>query len=153
MIDTSDTDRPSAAASGGAGVSGPAPIPHGLERARLAAIVENSDDAIVSKDLQGVVTSWNRAAERLFGYAAPEIVGRNIAVLAPPGRENEMPMILERIRTGERVDHFGVAGPVDEDARLRGAGLAVVEERRPVEGGNPTNAPPFCSHMRRINSA
>ena len=81
-------------------------IPSGLERALLAAIVENSDDAIASKDLAGVVTSWNRAAERLFGYTAQEMVGRNIAVLAAPGRENEMPAILERIRRGERVDHF-----------------------------------------------
>ena len=82
------------------------PIPRGLERALLAAIVENSDDAIASKNLEGIVTSWNRAAERLFGYAAEEIVGRHISVLAAPGRENEMPMILERIRRGERVDHY-----------------------------------------------
>ena len=84
----------------------PASDPHGLERALLAAIVENSDDAIASKDLTGVVTTWNRAAERLFGYRAEEIVGHNIAVLAAPGRENEIPMILERIRRGERVDHY-----------------------------------------------
>ena len=85
---------------------GPPPIPPGLERALLAAIVENCDDAIASKDLSGIVTSWNRGAERLFGYPAEEIVGRPISVLAAPGREDEMPLILERIRRGERVDHY-----------------------------------------------
>ena len=75
----------------------------------LAAIVEDSDDAIISKTLEGVVTSWNRAAERLFGYAAAEIQGRHIFVLAAPGHEAEMPAILERIRRGERVDHFETA--------------------------------------------
>ena len=82
----------------------------GLRRAPsdalLAAIVEGSDDAIASKTLDGIVTSWNPAAERLFGYTAVEMVGRPIAVLAAPGREAEMPMILERVRRGERVDHF-----------------------------------------------
>ncbi len=74
--------------------------------ALLAAIVESSADAIVSKTLDGIVTSWNRAAERLFGYAAEEMLGRPIAVLAAPGRETEMPAILERICRGERIHHF-----------------------------------------------
>lgn len=82
------------------------PAPAGLESTLLAAIVDSTDDAIASKDLAGIVTSWNRAAERLFGYAAEEMIGRPIAVLAAPGRENEMPEILERIRRGERVDHY-----------------------------------------------
>lgn len=72
----------------------------------LAAIVESSDDAIVSKTLEGTITSWNPAAERLFGYAAEEVIGRPIAILAPPDRENEMPAILERIRRGGKVRHF-----------------------------------------------
>lgn len=76
-----------------------------LTDALLAAIIESSDDAIVSKTLDGMVTSWNRAAERLFGYAAREMLGRHVSVLAAPGREGEMAMILERIRRGERVDH------------------------------------------------
>ena len=80
--------------------------PQGLARALLAAIVDSSDDAIASKDLDGLVTSWNRAAERLFGYTAGEMIGRPIAILAAPGRENEMSTILERIRCGERVDHY-----------------------------------------------
>jgi PAS domain S-box-containing protein len=72
----------------------------------LAAIVESSDDAIVSKTLDGTITSWNPAAERLFGYTAEEAVGQPISILAPPGRVNEMAAILERIRRGEKVDHF-----------------------------------------------
>jgi len=77
-----------------------------LSAAWLAAIVESSDDAIVSKTLDGIVTSWNPAAHRLFGYTAGEMVGRHISVLAAPGRENEMPAILEQIRRGERIDHY-----------------------------------------------
>jgi PAS domain S-box-containing protein len=73
---------------------------------RLAAIVESSDDAIVSKDLDGVVRSWNRGAERIFGYGADEIIGRPIAILVPQDRPNEEPEILARLRRGERVDHF-----------------------------------------------
>ena len=72
----------------------------------LAAIVESSDDAIVSKNLDGTITSWNPAAERLFGYSAEEAIGRPIAILAPPDRKNEMPAILERIRRGEKIEHF-----------------------------------------------
>ena len=74
--------------------------------ALLAEIVASSDDAIASKTLEGIVTSWNGAAERLFGYAAEEIVGQSITLLAAPGREDEMPRILSRIRRGERIDHF-----------------------------------------------
>lgn len=77
-----------------------------LEAAFLAAIVQSSDDAIVSKDLNGVVTSWNRAAERIFGYSAEEMVGQPILTIIPPDRLDEEPRILERIRRGERVDHF-----------------------------------------------
>lgn len=80
----------------------PTPTPDAL----LAAIVGSSDDAIVSKDLNGIVTSWNRAAERLFGYRADEMIGQPIAILAAPGRETEMPEILARIRRGERLEHF-----------------------------------------------
>jgi len=72
----------------------------------LAAIVESSDDAIATKDLNGIVTSWNRGAERVFGYRADEILGKPISVLAAPERADEMPAILAKIRRGERVDHF-----------------------------------------------
>ncbi|AFL49822.1 PAS domain S-box-containing protein [Sinorhizobium fredii] len=72
----------------------------------LAAIVESSDDAIVAKDLNGIITSWNKGAERLFGYTADEVVGKSITILMPPGYENEEPNILRRIRCGERIDHY-----------------------------------------------
>lgn len=72
----------------------------------LASIVESSDDAIIGKDVNGIVTSWNRAAERMFGYSADEMIGLPIAVLAPPDRADEMPAILDRIRQGERIKHF-----------------------------------------------
>jgi PAS domain S-box-containing protein len=72
----------------------------------LASIVETSEDAIVSKDLTGIVTSWNRGAERIFGYTADEMIGRSITMLIPPDRHNEEPEILERVRRGERVDHY-----------------------------------------------
>ena len=75
-------------------------------RARLAAIVESSDDAIVSKDLNGVIASWNKGAERIFGYTAAEAVGRSIMMLIPPDRHDEEPEILGRIRRGERIDHY-----------------------------------------------
>jgi PAS domain S-box-containing protein len=72
----------------------------------LASIVESSDDAILSKDLNGIITSWNRGAERLFGYTAEEAVGKPITILIPPDRQNEEVAILERIRRGQRVDHY-----------------------------------------------
>jgi PAS domain S-box-containing protein len=72
----------------------------------LAAIVESSDDAIISKDLEGNIRSWNRGAERLFGYTAAEILGKHISTLAAPERINEIPDILDRIKRGERVDHY-----------------------------------------------
>jgi two-component system, LuxR family, sensor kinase FixL len=73
---------------------------------RLAAIVESSDDAIISKDLNGIVTSWNHSAERLFGYAASEIVGMPIATIIPADRQDKEPAIMDRIGRGERIQHF-----------------------------------------------
>jgi len=75
-------------------------------KARLAAIVEFSDDAIISKDLNGIITSWNRGAERVFGYRADEVVGQPVTILMPPDRVNEEPGILKRIRRGESIDHY-----------------------------------------------
>lgn len=73
---------------------------------RLAAIVESSDDAIIAKDLNGVITDWNRGAERLFGYSAEEAIGHSIAMLIPEDRHNEEPEILARLRRGERIEHY-----------------------------------------------
>jgi PAS domain S-box-containing protein len=72
----------------------------------LASIVESSDDAIISKDLHGIVTSWNRGAERILGYTAEEMIGHPIDTIADPSNPSEMPAILERIRRGERIEHF-----------------------------------------------
>jgi PAS domain S-box-containing protein len=75
-------------------------------RALLAAIVESSDDAIVSKSLQGIITSWNSGAERLFGYTAEEVIGQSITILIPSERLEEERTILDQIARGQRVDHF-----------------------------------------------
>jgi two-component system sensor kinase FixL len=72
----------------------------------LAAIIESSEDAIVGKTLDGVVTSWNPAAELIFGYTAREMIGQPIAILTAPGRPYEMPLILDRIRRGERIERY-----------------------------------------------
>jgi PAS domain S-box-containing protein len=93
-------------------------------RARLAAIVESSDDAIVSKSLEGIVTSWNGGAERIFGYTAAETVGRSIERLLPPDRRGEEQEILRRLRRGERVDHFESVR-VTRDGRLIDVSLTI----------------------------
>lgn len=85
-------------------------------RSRLAAIVESSDDAIVAKDLNGVVTDWNAAAERLFGYTPEEMIGRSILTIIPPELQHEEPMILGKIRAGHRIEHY-------ETERLHKSGL------------------------------
>jgi PAS domain S-box-containing protein len=72
----------------------------------LAAIVASSDDAIISKSLEGIITSWNKSAERIFGYTAEEALGRHITLIIPGDRRDEEVHILERLRRGERVDHF-----------------------------------------------
>ncbi len=85
---------------------------------RLAAIVDSSDDAIVSKSLEGIITSWNVGAARIFGYEAEEMIGKHISLLIPPDRLQEEPEILRRLQRGERVDHF-------ETVRLRKDGRRV----------------------------
>jgi PAS domain S-box-containing protein len=73
---------------------------------RIAAIVESSDDAIISKGLDGIIKSWNSGAERIFGYTAQEAIGKSVTMLIPSGRQNEEPEIIDRVRRGDRVDHY-----------------------------------------------
>ena len=89
------------------------------ERNRLlASLVESSDDAIVAKDPQGIIQTWNRGAQRLYGYQAHEVIGRSAMLLLPPDRANEEGEILARIRAGERVDHL-------ETTRMRKDGTRI----------------------------
>jgi len=84
----------------------PGPVSGSARSRLLASIVESSDDAIFSKTLDGIITTWNKAAERIYGYQAAEIVGQPVSVLMPRDRANEMTEIVERIRNGERVDQY-----------------------------------------------
>ena len=86
--------------------------------ALLSAIVDSSDDAIISKDLTGIITSWNKSAERLFGYSAEEAIGRSVTMLIPPDRLDEEPKILEQLKRGERVDHFETMRVRKDGSRL-----------------------------------
>jgi PAS domain S-box-containing protein len=90
----------------------------------LSAIIESADDAIISKTLQGIITSWNKGAERIFGYRAEEIIGRPVTVLIPPGHEDEEPRILSRLKAGERIDHYETIR-VRKDGRLINISLTV----------------------------
>jgi PAS domain S-box-containing protein len=85
---------------------------------RLAAIIESSDDVIVSKSLEGIIESWNGAAERTFGYSASEAIGKHISLIIPPDRLNEETDIISRLRRGERIDHF-------ETVRVRKGGAPI----------------------------
>jgi PAS domain S-box-containing protein len=87
-----------------------------LARLHLAAIVESSEDAILSKDLEGIITSWNTGAERIYGYSAQEIVGQPVTRLFLPDQQDEFTQIMTRIRRGERVDHY-------ETTRVRKDGI------------------------------
>jgi PAS domain S-box-containing protein len=93
-------------------------------RKQLASIVDSSDDAIVSKDLNGVIVSWNRGAERIFGYSAEEVVGKPITILIPPDLQDEEPRILEHIRRSERIDHYETRRR-HKDGRLLDVSLTV----------------------------
>jgi len=77
-----------------------------LEAAWLAAIIESADDGIISKTLESIITSWNKGAERIFGYTAEEVIGKPITILIPPDHHDEEPEILRKIKQGERIDHY-----------------------------------------------
>src|ERR1700722_1366407 len=87
-------------------------------QARLAAIVESSDDGIIGKTLDGTITSWNKGAQRIFGYVAEEMIGKPLAILIPRGHADELPQIMQKIRQGKSVEHF-------ETARLRKDGTEI----------------------------
>ena len=94
------------------------------ELLKLAAIVESSDDAIIGKTLEGVITSWNKGASRVYGYTAEEVVGRSISILIPPGHPDEVATILERAREGEAVEHFETKR-ITKDGRMINVALTV----------------------------
>jgi PAS domain S-box-containing protein len=95
-----------------------------IAQARLAAIVESSDDAIISKNLDGIITSWNRSAEVLFGYSAKEAIGKSILLIVPGNRRDEEVKILGSISRGQRIDHFETQR-VTRDGRLLDISLTV----------------------------
>jgi PAS domain S-box-containing protein len=103
------------------------------ENARLASIVESSDDAIIAKDLNSVILSWNKAAERLFGYTAAEVIGQPVTIIFPPDRIKEEAVFLERITRGETVEHY-------ETARRRkdGQSISVSATITPIRDANGT---------------
>jgi PAS domain S-box-containing protein len=112
------------------------PVPAGEERPpidseHLAAIVRSSDDAILSKDRDAIITSWNEAAERLYGYMADEVIGQSVALLIPPERQGEELEIVARIVAGERVEHY-------ETVRVRkdGTRVAVSLTASPIHGAD-----------------
>ncbi len=99
-----------------------------VAKERLASIVESSDDAIISKTLDGTIQTWNGGAERMFGYAAEEAVGQRITMLIPPERMDEETYVVERMKRGERVDHFETVR-LTKDGRRLDVSLSVSVER------------------------
>jgi PAS domain S-box-containing protein len=97
----------------------------------LTALIESADDAIISKTLEGIITSWNKGAERIFGYTADEVIGQPVTILIPEGQEDEEPAILARLRAGERIEHY-------ETIRLRkdGTRIDISLTVSPIKGPN-----------------
>ncbi len=127
-------------------------------RARLAAVVESSDDAIISKTLDGIITTWNKGAERIFGYKADEVVGKSITILIPEDRLNEESEIIKTVKSGLPIEHYETVrrrkdgsavdisltvSPVkDADGRLVGASKIArdITLRKQIEGSLRENA-------------
>lgn len=132
---------------------------------RLAAIVESSEDAIIGKDLEGRIVSWNRGAERLYGYTADEALGRPISMLLPPGHADELPQIISRLRRGERIEQvdafrlrkdghqievvLAISPDVQEDD-VGGKRIGGVERREPVVGHAYVVAPHLHERRERL---
>jgi len=87
-------------------------------QSRLALIVDSSQDAIIGKNLDGIVTHWNKGAEHIYGYTAEEVIGKSITILAPPERADEIPQILETVREGKSVEHFESVRVTKDGRRL-----------------------------------
>ena len=102
----------------------------GQYQRRLAAIIDSSADAIIGKELDGTITSWNRGAETMYGYSADEIIGKNIALLASKDRPNEIPEILERIARGERIEHYESVR-ITKDGRHLNVSISISPIREP----------------------
>src|ERR1043165_7679003 len=83
----------------------------------LAALIESADDAIISKTLDGIITSWNEGARRIFGYEADEVIGKSVTILIPEGHLDEEPAILAKLRAGRRIEHYETIR-VRKDGRL-----------------------------------
>src|ERR1051325_5336983 len=97
----------------------------------LAALIESAGDAIISKTLEGIITSWNKGAERIFGYTADEVIGKSITILIPEDHEDEEPAILARLRAGIRIEHYETIR-VRKDGRQIDISLTV----SPIKGPN-----------------
>lgn len=93
-------------------------------RAEFASIVESSDDAIIGKNLDGIVTSWNRGAERIYGYKAGEVIGNSIVLIFPPDRREELDEIMRRVRRGEKLEHYETVRRT-KDGRLLDISLTI----------------------------
>jgi PAS domain S-box-containing protein len=97
----------------------------------LSALIESADDAIISKTLDGIITSWNKGAQRIFGYTADEVIGKPVTILIPAGHEDEEPTILARLRAGKRIEHYETIR-ITKDGRLLDISLTV----SPIKGPN-----------------
>ena len=100
---------------------------------RLAAIVASSDDAIISKSLDGIIVTWNEGATRIFGWQPQEVIGKSITILIPPDRLEEEPAILARLRAGQRVDHYQTVR-VRKDGTLVDISLSISPIRNAAGG-------------------
>src|SRR5215470_10395701 len=97
----------------------------------LAALIDSADDAIISKTLEGIITSWNAGAQRIFGYTADEVIGKSVTILIPEDHLDEEPAILARLRAGIRIEHYETVR-VTKDGRLVDISLTV----SPIKGPN-----------------
>src|SRR5215217_4775994 len=97
----------------------------------LSALIDSADDAIISKTLDGIITSWNNGAQRIFGYTADEVIGKPVTILIPKDHEDEEPTILARLRAGKRIEHYETIR-VRKDGKLLDISLTV----SPIKGPN-----------------